>query len=149
VLTGIERDDWEPPAWARLRADTREANGRRNAATVLVVDDTEAVRISVAEVLRFVGYTVIESGDGHDALRLLRAMRFDAVVLDLCMPGLDGMSLLAAVSRPPPVVILSAYEPELAATHKAPTVLMHLRKPVPPQRLIEAVSLAVERAGGR
>ncbi len=113
-----------------------------------MVDDSEAVRISVAEVLRFVGFTVIESGDGHDALRLLRTMRFDAVVLDLCMPGLDGMSMLGAVPRPPPVVVLSAYGPDAVATDSAPSVLTHLRKPVAPQRLIEAVSRAVERAGG-
>jgi CheY-like chemotaxis protein len=139
-----ERADWEPPVWSRFRASTLEAHGRRNAATVLVVDDNEAVRVTVAEVLRFVGYTVIESGDGADALRLLGAMKFDAMVLDLRMPRLDGASLLAALAKPPPVVVLSAYDADDEAWDNARrAVTAHLKKPVPPQQLIEAVANAV------
>ena len=141
-----EREAWAPPAWTRQRAATVDAHGRRNVATVLVVDDNEAVRVSVAEVLRFVGYTVIESSHGVDAFRLLRVMRFDAMVLDLRMPYLDGPSLLAALPKAPPVIILSAYEPsgdDVRGGLKR-WVIRWLKKPVPVHELLDTVAAVLD-----
>jgi DNA-binding NtrC family response regulator len=134
--------DWEPPAFTS-RAPLAEA-AARNAAAILVVDDKEAVRASVADVLRIVGYTVIESGDGLDALRLLSAMRFEAMVLDLRLPRLGGAELLGRVPRPPPTVVLSAVQLGSDAMGQVgPAVIAQLRKPVAPQFLIDAVAAAV------
>jgi CheY-like chemotaxis protein len=138
--------DWEPPAFTS-NAPLAEA-AARNAAAVLVVDDKEAVRASVADVLRTVGYTVIESGDGLDALRLLGAMRFEAMVLDLRLPRLGGAELLGRVPTPPPTVVLSAVQLGSDIMGEVgPAVIAQLRKPVAPQLLIDAVAAAV--AAGR
>jgi len=140
------RDDWEPPAFSS--ATPLAGASQRNSAAILVVDDKEAIRASVAEVLRSVGYTVIESGDGLDALRLLSAMRFQALVLDLRMPRLGGAELLGSLAKPPPTVVLSATElggDDLGRV--GPAVIAQLRKPVAPQLLIDAVATAV--AAGR
>ena len=142
------RPDWEPPA---LLSDSVEPDRpyERNASAVLVVDDKEAVRASVADVLRTVGYTVIESGDGRDALRLLSTMRFAAMVLDLRMPLLDGVTLLRSVPKPPPTVVLSAGTlGDDAGSDVRAAVVAELRKPVSPQRLLDAVARAVERSRG-
>ncbi|MHB8439510.1 MAG: response regulator, partial [Acidimicrobiales bacterium] len=54
---------------------------------VLVVDDHEAIRTSVAELLRSAGYEVMEAENGARALELLGEHTFGAMVLDLRMPG--------------------------------------------------------------
>jgi CheY-like chemotaxis protein len=112
--------------------------------SVLVVEDNEDIRTSLSDILRTVGYTVIEAADGEDALGLLTTMRFDAMVLDLKMPRRDGASLLSALSEPPAVIVVSAYELDDETRHRAgSTIVAHLSKPVPPQQLLDAVADAV------
>lgn len=112
--------------------------------SVLVVEDNEDVRSSLSHILRTVGYTVIEAADGEDALGLLTTVRFDAMVLDLKMPRRDGASLLSALSEPPAVIVVSAYELDDETRHRAgSTIVAHLSKPVPPQQLLDAVADAV------
>ncbi len=65
---------------------------------ILVVDDLEAMRMSVCSILRHLGFTsVAEAQDGHQALALLRSQEFDFLITDLDMPGMDGIDLLRAV----------------------------------------------------
>jgi CheY-like chemotaxis protein len=111
---------------------------------VLVVEDNESIRSSLSDILRTVGYSVIEAADGEDALSLLTTTRFDAMVLDLKMPRRDGASLLSALSEPPAVIVVSAYELDDETRHRAgSTIVAHLSKPVPPQQLLDAVADAV------
>jgi CheY-like chemotaxis protein len=111
---------------------------------VLVVEDNDDLRSSMSDILRTVGYTVIEAADGEDALNLVTTMRFDAMVLDLKMPRRDGASLLSALSEPPAVVVVSAFELDDETRHRAgSTIVAHLSKPVPPQQLLDAVADAV------
>ena len=134
-------EDWEPPAFTSAAPVT--VPGYR-AATILVVDDKEAVRASVAEVLRTVGYTVTSSGDGLDALRLLGTIRFNALVLDLRLPRLGGAELLGRLPKPPPTVVLSAVQMSNAEIGQVgPAVIAQLRKPVAPRLLIDVVAAAV------
>jgi CheY-like chemotaxis protein len=140
-------EDWEPPAFTS--AASLAVAGRRSA-TVLVVDDKEAVRASVAEVLRTVGYTVTSSGDGLDALRLLGTIRFDALVLDLRLPRLGGAELLGRLPAPPPTVVLSGVQMASADIGEVgPAVIAQLRKPVAPQLLIDVVGAAVAASNRR
>lgn len=63
---------------------------------VLVVDDEEFLRFIVREWLEQAGYTVDEASDGNDALRKLeiRGLRYDLLLTDIRMPGMDGITLL-------------------------------------------------------
>ena len=144
MVTGFEnREAWAPPAWSRVTRSFGNP-GRPNAMAVLVVDDEESVRASVADVIRTVGYTVIEASDGHDALRFLTTMRFNAMVLDLHMPRLGGIAMLSALSKPPPVVVLSGYElDEEDRREFGQAIVTHLRKPVPPEMLLDVLADAV------
>jgi DNA-binding response OmpR family regulator len=83
----------------------------------LVVEDERHIRELVALHLGLDGWTVTQAGDGQDALRRLRAEPFDLVILDLMLPGLDGMTVLRAlrreaVTRDVPVLLLTARRDE-------------------------------------
>lgn len=64
---------------------------------ILLVDDEQALLRSVARSLRFEGFDVVPAESGEEALRLLPETQPDAMVLDLMMPGLDGMAVCRAI----------------------------------------------------
>src|SRR5690606_9125294 len=68
----------------------------RSAGPVLLVEDEAQDRLLVGSIIRDLGFEVIEAGDGEAALELLRERggRFSLVVLDLILPGIDGIEVL-------------------------------------------------------
>ena len=83
----------------------------------LVVEDEPAIRELIALHLKLEGYGVVPSGDGTEALRLARAEPFDLIVLDIMLPGLDGISVLGAIrrdsaNRETPILMLTARREE-------------------------------------
>jgi two-component system NtrC family response regulator len=80
-------------------------------ANILIVDDDKAVRGAIAVTLGDLGHQTAEAGDGEAALTWLSRQPADAVLLDLRMPGMDGMDVLRRIQakpHPPPVAILTA-----------------------------------------
>jgi len=80
-------------------------------ATILIVDDNAALRSAIAIALADLGHQPAEAGDGTAALAWLSIHRADAVLLDLRMPGMDGMEVLRHIRvKPdaPPVAVLTA-----------------------------------------
>jgi two-component system response regulator MprA len=78
---------------------------------VLVVDDEPAVRQALLRALTFEGYDVRLAGDGHAALDSLLADPADAVLLDVSMPGIDGLEVcrrLRAAGDRTPILMLTA-----------------------------------------
>ena len=78
---------------------------------LLVVDDDPAVREALALVLDLNGFEVATAGDGREAIRTLDAHSPDAVILDLLMPGLDGLEVcrrIRATGDRTPVLMLTA-----------------------------------------
>jgi CheY-like chemotaxis protein len=154
TATGTQdRGAWQPPEWSPRSSVSSSTLEKPSEVSVLVVEDNESLRSSFSDILRTVGYTVFEAADGEDALSMVTTMRFDAILLDLKMPRRDGASLLAAVSEPPAVIVVSAFELDDETRHRAgSTIVAHLSKPVPPQQLLDAVADAVigeERSQGR
>ena len=93
----------------RVERPARPAAGRH----ILLVDDDAAERLHVTARLEEAGYAVTPAASGSDALAILRDASFDAVVLDLVMPGLSGLEVLRAARtdrrlRDLPFVVLSA-----------------------------------------
>jgi CheY-like chemotaxis protein len=86
---------------------------------ILVVDDDLAIRVTFAQILLGEGYEVVAARDGVEAVGLAGSHRFDAILLDLFMPEMDGMTALRHLRELAPgaaVVILSAHiEPERVA----------------------------------
>ncbi len=78
---------------------------------VLIVEDDRALRTALERALRFDGYDVTEAADGAQGLAALTDSTFDAVVLDLGLPNIDGLSLcrmLRDKGRTEPVIMLTA-----------------------------------------
>jgi CheY-like chemotaxis protein len=93
------------------------ASGQRP--RVLVVDDDLTIRATFADILGGEGYEVTATPDGREAVLLAAGQRFDAILLDLFMPEMDGLTvlpLLRALAPETGIVIVSAYiEPDRAA----------------------------------
>ena len=81
-------------------------------ARILIVDDDEHQRLLYREEFEEDGYEVVEARDGREALNRIEAERPDAVVLDINMPGMDGLHTLTRIHdlhRRLPVILNSAY----------------------------------------
>jgi two-component system NtrC family response regulator len=79
--------------------------------TILIVDDDRALRRALATSLGDLGHEAAEASDGAAALAWLSRHHADAVLLDLRMPGMDGMDVLRRIRanpNPPPVAVLTA-----------------------------------------
>ncbi|WP_199916606.1 MULTISPECIES: response regulator transcription factor [Miniimonas] len=77
---------------------------------VLVVDDEENLRELLATVLRYEGWRVETAADGHQALKVVKELDPDVVVLDVMMPGIDGLEVLRRIraTNRVPVLFLTA-----------------------------------------
>jgi two-component system, OmpR family, response regulator len=78
---------------------------------ILVIEDEARIQAFLARGLEAEGYTVVAAGDGREGLDLATEARWDLVVLDLLLPGLNGLQVLRELHRAKPdlpVVILSA-----------------------------------------
>jgi DNA-binding NtrC family response regulator len=79
---------------------------------ILIVDDEKNIRAHLASYLRGLGYTAETAASGTDALTLMRDRRFDLVLSDVRMTGMDGLALLAELKRNAPeasVILMTAY----------------------------------------
>lgn len=83
---------------------------RGSGTAVLVVDDEPTVREVVANYLRRDGHEVTEAGDGAAAVELVETSRFDLVVLDMMLPGVNGLDILRRIRQmgDMPVIMLTA-----------------------------------------
>ena len=80
---------------------------------VLLIEDERSIRELVSEQLRRAGYDCRSVGDGREGLQLLREERFDAIVLDLMLPHVDGLTICRTVrrqgaNRDAPILMLTA-----------------------------------------
>lgn len=78
---------------------------------ILVVDDDQAVRDSLARSLQYSGYEVTTASDGLEALAKLSALRPEAVIMDVMMPRLDGLEttrMLRSTGNDVPILVLTA-----------------------------------------
>ena len=114
---------------------------------ILVVDDEEIVRLSHVRTLSGEHCKVDVVSNGTDALKLMEQHPFDVVLLDVRMPGLDGMTVLKTIKQKWPdseVIIITGY-PEVESAKKAVTLgaYDYLAKPVGPDEVIHAANGAV------
>jgi CheY-like chemotaxis protein len=122
------------------------APGSKGAGTVLVADDEASVRQVISTVLRRSGYEVVAVETGDEALRRFTTEpdRFQLALLDITMPGIDGLTALRrmrAVRPAVPCVILSGHSEQDAAGHFGGTgATVFLQKPFDLEALNRAIA---------
>ena len=117
------------------------------ATKVLVVEDEEGIRSTVAAILRMKGYVVSEAVDGEDALRMLSEQPVEVMILDVRMPRRDGVAVLDALDKPPAVVLMSAHSLDADSHERLEhKIFAVLKKPFHPDRLVDMVEAAVRRS---
>jgi CheY-like chemotaxis protein len=120
---------------------TMDGYGKR----VLVAEDDEQGRDLLASLLVQAGYNVHTARDGAQALEELQRHRFDVVLTDYHMPGLDGLQLVAlsrVVCPDTPVVLISADQSGLAELATRQGAYAWLRKPYDVEVLLTIVNTA-------
>lgn len=120
-----------------------------NETRILIVDDDEVVRWSYMRSLENISRNVKATRDGEEALHTMEQSPFDVVLLDLRMPGQDGLSVLRTIKQKWPeseVVIITGY-PTVDSAKEAVRLGAHdyVAKPVGPQDVIKVTDSAMTR----
>src|SRR5258705_3129722 len=116
---------------------------------ILVIDDEEAIRKSLRMVLEYEGYEFVEAPSGPEGIEATRRESPDAVLLDIKMPGMDGLEVLQALrakDQRTPVLIVSGHgdiPTAVDAIHMG--AYDFLEKPLESERVLTALRNAIER----
>jgi response regulator NasT len=116
---------------------------------VLIAEDEALIRLDLKEMLEEEGYEVVgEAGDGAKAIELAEQLRPDLVILDVKMPGMDGIEAGAHIAREriSPVVILTAFsQRDLVERARDAGAMAYLVKPFQKKDLLPTIEMAMSR----
>lgn len=117
---------------------------------ILVVDDEEGIRESLAGILEDEGYSVLLAGSGEEALRVMKDQHPEAILLDVWLTGIDGIETLKLIRelKPDiPVIMISGHgNIELAVRATRMGAYDFLEKPLSLDRVVLTVRRALERS---
>ncbi|HEX8115634.1 MAG TPA: response regulator [Pyrinomonadaceae bacterium] len=122
--------------------------------TILIAEDNEDLRGMLRQLLESQGYSVLEAADGHQASELAVRERPALVIMDLGLPGMDGLSAVAEIRRhvtapETEILIVSAYDRlEYRTEAVAAGCGGFMTKPVDPGALLMTISLLLRREEG-
>jgi AmiR/NasT family two-component response regulator len=119
------------------------------AARVVIAEDEAIIRLDLKETLEEEGYVVVgETGRGDEAVKLVRELEPDLAILDIKMPGLDGLAAAREIAgeRRAAVLILTAFsQRDLIEQARDAGALAYLVKPFERSELVPAVEVALGR----
>ncbi|HSH74197.1 MAG TPA: sigma-54 dependent transcriptional regulator [Longimicrobiales bacterium] len=120
-------------------------------ARLLVVDDEKGIRDALVQLFEYEGHEVFAAEDGHDGIEMAAELRPDVTFLDVKMPGLDGLDVLARLREDDPtavVVMISGHGTIDTAVEATRTgAYDFLEKPLDTDRLLVTLSRALELRG--
>jgi DNA-binding response OmpR family regulator len=124
----------------------------RAAARILVVEDDDDSRVIYEEILSVAGHRVITAADGEEAIAYALRLPFDLIILDLCLPKVDGVRVIKELRSSPaaestPIITVSAADELMHAEALAAGADLALEKPCFPYELDRAVRAFLERDG--
>ena len=116
---------------------------------VVIAEDEAIIRMDLRETLEEEGYTVVgETGRGDEAVELVRSLEPDLAILDVKMPGLDGLQAASVITREKlsAVLILTAFsQREIVEQARDAGALAFLVKPFQKSDLVPAIEVAIGR----
>lgn len=125
----------------------------RRPVRIVVAEDEAIIRLDLVEMLREEGYDIVgEAGSGDRALSLIRELSPDLAILDVKMPGIDGLTVAAQVVDEDlcGVIMLTAFsQRQLIDTASQAGVLAYLVKPFQKAELVAAIEVAAARNAER
>ncbi|WP_457096084.1 response regulator transcription factor [Lysobacter sp. P5_B9] len=114
---------------------------------ICVVDDDESVRSATASLLRAAGYATASFDSAEAFLAAGDLHRFACLVVDIQMPGMDGIALVDRLGRDAPhvpiILVTARTEHDLLERAAASRAAFVLRKPFPAQRLLECLQIVL------
>src|SRR5690606_10269212 len=119
-------------------------------AAILVVDDSTTMRQMVAFTLSSAGHSVIEAPDGAQALALARKQKFDLVITDVNMPGMNGIDLVQNLREVPeckfiPILVLTTEAgAELKQKGRSAGATGWIVKPFNPEVLLDTLKKVLD-----
>ena len=119
--------------------------------TILIVDDSLSLRLVVKMTLEGAGHTVLQAGDGKQALDMLDGRQIDLILSDLNMPVLDGLGLLEHIRQHPlyaatPVIMLTTQDARhLQLRGQQQGISAWIIKPFEPPYLLAAIARLTTR----
>ncbi len=126
-----------------------EEPASREPLRVLVAEDEALIRMDLVEMLREEGYDVVgEAGDGAQAIELARQLEPGLVMMDIKMPGTDGLEAATTIAREriAPVVMLTAFsQRELVDAARDAGAMAYLVKPFSKTDVVPAIEVAASR----
>ncbi|MGH9192287.1 MAG: response regulator, partial [Acidimicrobiales bacterium] len=128
---------------------TGSKEGTSLATRVVIAEDEAIIRLDLKETLEEEGYEVVgETGRGDEAVKLVRELEPDLAILDIKMPGLDGLAAAREIAgeRRAAVLILTAFsQRDLIEQARDAGALAYLVKPFERSELVPAVEVALGR----
>ncbi|HLE89590.1 MAG TPA: response regulator transcription factor, partial [Anaerolineales bacterium] len=120
---------------------------------ILVVDDEPVARQSLTDILRLEGFSVNSVPNGQAAVEYVRTNAVELIVVDLRMPGMDGLEVIQVVNQISPeteVILLTAFgTTETAIQALRLRVHDYLLKPAPPAQVVSSVKKGLVRREAR
>jgi len=117
---------------------------------VLIVDDTISTVNLFKEILKIGGFSPLAAYNGIEALEIVRNQHVDCIILDVMMPGIDGISVCKSIRQNPktkhiPIAIITAYYDDLIERRSFQAgANAFLKKPIDHEDLLEVVSELAE-----
>jgi len=119
-------------------------------AHILIADDEESIRAALSDLLKQNGYDVVAVADGYKAIEKIRNEEWDLALVDLKMPGLDGLAVLREIVKIKPhlmVMIVTGYATiESAVEAMKEGAYDYIVKPFAPDELLIRIEKALEKA---
>ncbi|MBL8533645.1 MAG: response regulator [Betaproteobacteria bacterium] len=128
-------------------AQTETQRGQR--ASLLLVDDDRLVLATLSDGLREMGYRVSVAASGREAMEAIGRETFDLVILDVRMPGMDGIEVAARLRETggPPFIFLSAYgDLDIVRQASENGALGYLLKPIDIPQIVPSIEASLVRA---
>lgn len=120
---------------------------------ILVVDDEPVARQSLTDILKLEGYTVASAPNGQAAVEFIRTHNVDLLIVDLRMPGMDGLEVVQVVNQVSPdteVILLTAYgSTETAIQALRLRIHDYLLKPASPAQILATVKKGLSRRSAK
>lgn len=116
---------------------------------VVVAEDEALIRLDIVESLKDAGYDVVgEAANGEEAIEKARETKPDVVIMDVKMPGMDGITAAKTISDEEiaPVVMLTAFSQQTLVKQASDAGAMaYVVKPFVPEKLFPAIEIAISR----